>query len=85
MQPKSPLKVVPLYESNFRDVAATLRCIADDVEKGCYGAVGTAGVVLLADQLEVFGMGLDSDGCSVACVLQAGATKLITPIVNHGT
>ena len=77
--------VKTLYESNFRDVPATLRRIADEIEAGSYGEVGCAGLVLLGDSLEVFGMGPDSEAPSVALVLNAGAMKLTMPVLHHGT
>lgn len=77
-------EVVDLYPSNFRDPAATLRVIADEIEAGKYGAVSTVGVALLGDTLEVFGMGQDSDGCSVALVLHAGFSRISREIEAHG-
>ena len=35
-------------------------------------------------RLEVFAAGPDSDGTFAACVLQAGANKVINALVNHG-
>jgi len=76
--------VKTLYESNFRDVPATLRRIADEMEAGGYGEVSCAGLVLLGDSLEVFGMGPDSEAPSVALVLNAGVMKLTMPVLHHG-
>jgi hypothetical protein len=81
--PKPALNVVVLHESNYRQPAATLRVIADEIEAGVYGHVGSLAVALLGDRLEVFAAGQDSDPTSAACVLQAGANKLIQAIVNH--
>ena len=39
------LNVVQLYDSNHRDPVATLRRIADEIEAGQYGDVGTAVLV----------------------------------------
>lgn len=77
--------VKTLYDSNFRDVPATLRHIADQIEAGKYGTVGSVGLVLLGDTLEVFGIGPDSEAPSTALILNAGALKLTMPIVHHGT
>jgi len=55
------------------------------VEAGVYGDVACVGVALLADQLEVFGFGPDSEAPSVGMVLQAGALKLTMPFLHHGT
>jgi hypothetical protein len=76
--------VVTLYESNFRDPAATLRHIADNIEAGVYGEIGSLGVVLLGDTCEVFGAGPDSDPSSTALLLQAGAHRMIGGIASHG-
>lgn len=73
-----------IHDSNFREVVPTLRKIADEIESGKYGEVGCIGVVLLGDQCEVFGAGPDSEAPSVACLLQAGALRMIQDIANHG-
>jgi hypothetical protein len=78
------LKVVELYDSNFRDVAATLRVIADEIEAGKYGDVGCCGVVLMGDTVEVFRTGSDSAAPSVASLLYAGFLRLMQPMVDHG-
>lgn len=78
------LQVVQLYETNFRDPAATLRVIADQIEAGHYGEVGSVGVVLLGDTMEVFGAGPDSEPPSVALLLHAGFTRLSAAIESHG-
>lgn len=77
-------EVVSLFESNYRDPAATLRIIADEIEAGKYGAVGTIGLCLLGDTLEVFGMGADSDPPSVALLLHAGFSRLSNAMETHG-
>lgn len=54
-----------LYESNFRDVAKTLRVIAKDVEKGKYGDVNEAALVFdgaKEEDYSVFGFGPRSAG-----------------------
>jgi hypothetical protein len=77
--------VKTIYESNFRDVPATLRRIADEIEAGNYGEVSCVGLALLGDSLEVFGIGPDSEAPSVALVLNAGVMKLTMPVLHHGT
>lgn len=76
--------VVSLYPSNFRDVAATLRQIADQVEKGEFGDVETAGVVLFGSTLDVFGLGEESDALTVGMVLHAGFMRLSCSLEEHG-
>lgn len=78
------LKVVQIHDTNFREVTATLRTIADEIDAGTYGTVGNVSLVLLGDRLEVFSMGPDSDSTSAVCVLQAGANKLLQPFLEHG-
>lgn len=76
--------LVVLRESNFRDAAATLRVIADQIDAGEYGAIGCAGLVILGDTMEVFGMGPDSEARSVAMLLHAGFMRLSLSIERHG-
>lgn len=76
--------VVSLYPSNFRDVAGTLRQIADRVENGDFGEVGAAGVVLLGNTMEVFGLGEDSDAPSTGLLLHAGFMRLSRSLEEHG-
>lgn len=78
-------EVITLYESNFRDPAATLRKIADEIEGGKHGHVGCLAVALLGDTFEVFGAGEDSDGPSVCTLLQAGVTRIVNSIEGHGS
>jgi len=77
-------EVTTLYASNYRDPVSALREIAQEIEDGAYGRVGCVGVVLLGTTLEVFGAGPDSEGPSVVCALQAGAMKLLQPMVDQG-
>ncbi len=85
MSSKPDLKVVDIYESNYREVVPTLRKIAQQIEDGEFGEVGCLSLVLLGDTLEVFAMGKDSDAPSAALVLHAGVNKLSNALLNHGT
>lgn len=60
-------QIVRIYDSNQRDVVATLRKIADNIEAGSYGDVLEAALVLNGGSVEVFGLG----ECDV------GATNLL--------
>lgn len=53
-----PLKVVPLQESNYRDIVATLRVIADQIESGEYGNVNDAALVIQGTTFDIFHMGV---------------------------
>lgn len=77
-------EVVTLHKSNFRDPVATLRNIADEIERGDFGEVGCIGVALLADKMHVFGAGRDSEAPSVALLLHAGFSSLSKSIEDHG-
>lgn len=77
-------EVVTLYESNSRDEVQTLRKLADDIEAGVYGAVGSVGVVILGDKMEVFGMGEDAQAPSIALLLHAGFIRLSKSLEEHG-
>lgn len=78
------LKIVTLNETNFRDPVAELRNIADTIESGGYGDVGSVGVVLLGDTMEVFGMGSDSEAPSIALLLHAGFMRMSKALEDHG-
>jgi len=78
------LKVVELYPSNRRDPAATLRAIAQEIEDGVYGGVGTVALVLLGDTMEVFAMGEDSEAPTAALLLHAGFTRLSNSLEQYG-
>lgn len=78
------LKVVTLYEDNHRNPATVLRSIADQIEAGDFGEVGTLGVVLLGDTMEVFGGGPDSEAPSVALLLHSGFMRLSRALEEHG-
>lgn len=78
-------KVIIMREHTLRDAPATLRVIAQNIEDGKYGPVGTVALVLLGDTMEVFGMGEDGgDGAAVATLLNAGALRLTIAVMNHG-
>lgn len=77
-------EVVPLFESNFRDVPATLRTIADEIENGEWGEVTDATFLLLGDKLEIFGMGKNSDAGTTSLMLQAGLLRLARAVESIG-
>lgn len=52
-----PLKVVPLHESNYRDIVAALRLVADQIERGEFGQVNDCAMVLQGPTFEIFHMG----------------------------
>jgi hypothetical protein len=78
------LNLVTLNDSNFRDPVATLRKLANDIESGKYGEVGSVAVALMGDTMEVFGMGYDAEGPSIALLFHAGFLRLSKSIEEHG-
>lgn len=84
----SELKLVPevvsIYETNFHDIPAMLRKLADEIEAGEYGEVNEAACAIFADRVEVFGWGPTRDGASAALLLQAGAHILIGEVAKIG-
>lgn len=77
-------EVTTLYETNMRDPVATLRKIADDIEAGVYGEVGTVGVALIGDTMECFGGGSDSEAPSVGLLFHAAFSRMSNAIESHG-
>ncbi|MND20873.1 hypothetical protein D3C76_47890 [compost metagenome] len=77
-------EVVTLYDSNYRDVPATLRRIADMIEHGNLAGAKEAALVVMAPAgLEVFGLG-DADATGAHYLLCCGAAKLQMPTIRHG-
>ena len=77
-------ELVQIYATNFRDPAATIRKIADEIEQGKHGAVGSVAIVVLGDTMEVFGAGEDAEAASIALLLHAGFLRLSQSIEEHG-
>ncbi len=76
--------IIRLYETNFRDPVATIRKIADEIEAGKYGAVGSLALVFVGNQMEVFSAGEDSEPCSTALLLHSGFLRLSKAVEEHG-
>ena len=77
-------KLFVVTERTLHDVPANLRALADRIEAGDFGAVSNCSIAMLGSELHVFGYGIDGSGTSTACVLLAGAHKIINAIVTHG-
>lgn len=77
-------KIITLYGTNFRDPVSALRKIADDIEAGTYGDVGSVGVALLGDTMEIFGAGADSEGPSIALLFHAAFMRISNAIEQAG-
>lgn len=79
---KPPLKVIPLQESNYRDIVATLRLIANQIEKGEYGNVNDCALILQGAELDIFHMG--AGNVETAHLLFACAQrKLELAVIDH--
>lgn len=74
-------ELVSLYPSNYRDPVATLRYLADQIEKGDHGDVRQVVVVLRrhadSEPLCIFGMGPDSSIAADAMLLAAGHAWIV--------
>lgn len=70
------LKVVTLNETNFRDIAKTMRIIADGIESGEFGIAHTAAIVITGSEVSVFHLGA-GDVSDAVFALHVGAHKLV--------
>lgn len=70
-----------IRETNLFNVPATLRNIADGIEKGEYGDALGCVVVLDADTLDVFYMGSGESAPNAHLLLHAGAAKMLAAVV----
>ena len=74
------MNVVQLQSSNFRDVPATLRKIADSIESGDFGDVHDACLILDADSIDVFHAG-GGDVSDAIMLMNCGIAKLTSTIL----
>ncbi len=81
---KPKLKVVEVSFGQYRNVPRALRNIAKEIESGEHGLVGSCAVVFTGKNLEIYGIGPDSAAPTTICMLQAAATRLLTPLVRLG-
>lgn len=79
---KPPLAVVEtIYESNSRDVVATLERVLQGIKTGGYGQVVEVALVLKAEKVEVFGMGPSQDGATTALLLATAHLKMVQAVL----
>lgn len=78
------LNVVNFPVPDYRDPVRALRNLADDIEAGKFGDVGSCAVAVFGDTLEVFGSGVDSDGPTIALLFSAAAHRFAREIESHG-
>ena len=76
------LKVIDLRQSNYRDIVATLRVIAQQIEDGKYGEVQDCALVLQGSTLDVFHTGSGDAGLA-HLLFAVGQRRLEHAIMNH--
>lgn len=72
---KKPCEVVTLYDSNYRDVVATLRKVADQIEAGEYGEVSQYVLVVDNGLSEIF-CGGEANSAESVFLMQRAITRL---------
>lgn len=77
-------KLINFPTPDYRDPVKALRNLADDIEAGEYGDVSSCGVVLMGDQMDVFGSGTDRDGPTIALLFSAAAHRFAREIEEYG-
>ena len=68
----------------LRDPANQLREIANGIEKGEWGPVGTFGLVIMGNTTEVFGGGEKFDLGDIVMLFHAGIMRLTKEVEGHG-
>lgn len=76
--------VVPFPRANLQDVSAVLRAIADEIDSGAYGEIGTMGIAILGDRFECFSAGEESTGPAVCVLFQAAIQRMSRFTERHG-
>jgi hypothetical protein len=72
------VKLLQFAPPNPDNIAASLRALATEIERGDLGEVQACAVSLLSDGVSIFGFGPRSDIFATVAVLQAGATLAIS-------
>lgn len=75
-------EVKTLYRSNSRDIPATLRLIADQIESGDFGEAKAVTLVVQADKLDVCHLG-EGTSDDAHMLLSLGRRKLETMIMRQ--
>lgn len=74
--------LVVMRETNLHDVAATLREIANGIDRGDFGRAHGCVVVLEADALDVFYAGTGEAGPRAHLLLHTGAAKMLAGVLS---
>jgi hypothetical protein len=80
----SHLNVIDFPLPDYKDPVKALRNLADDIEAGRFGEVGSCGVVIFGDEMHVYGSGADSGACTIALLFSAAAHRFAAEIEAHG-
>ena len=77
-----PLKVVTLHESNYRDIVAALRLVADQIERGEFGQVNDCA---MANQQQQPGLGgqLAGAGAAAGVSMIPGVGPFLAPVAGN--
>jgi hypothetical protein len=78
------VKLLKFAAPNPNDIAASLRALATEIERGDLGDIQACAVSMLSDGVSIFGFGPRSDLFATVAVLQAGATLAIS-CLSDGT
>jgi hypothetical protein len=81
IKPKLAAVPKPIYESNFRDIAKTLRKIADQIEEA--GDVDQLALVTHGSTVEVYALG-NGGACDCHMLLACGQRKLENGVLFPG-
>lgn len=73
--------LVLMRETNLLDIPATLRNIADSIERGEVGTAKGCAVVVDADELEVYYTGSGEAGPNAHLLFCAGAAKMMAGVL----
>lgn len=80
------MTVETLFKSNFRNIPATLRVIADQLEQGEYGKVDIGGLVLAGPRVfENFSFGSTAEPSLLCGLYLASANRMADHIEAVGT
>lgn len=77
-------KLIDFPTPDYRDPVKALRNLANDIEAGKYGEVSSCGVVIMGDQMEIFGSGPDCSGTVINLLFNAASHRFAREIEEHG-
>lgn len=69
---------------DYRNPVKALRNLADQIEAGKFGEVGSCGVVIFGDTLEIFGSGAENDRQTISLLFAAAINRFAIQIEQQG-